>query len=80
MQSDLLTGFNSTLKHVSYETDCYEIAYGQNNPVLLQSVGLRMLFSKHSFILIPYIFLSITQGCSSQPQRGIKHIYHGVKL
>ena len=29
-------------------------------------VGLRMLFSKHSFILIPYIFMSITQGCSSQ--------------
>merc|ERR1711978_157208 len=24
---------------------------------------------KHSFILIPYIFLSITQGCSSQSQR-----------
>merc|ERR1712241_623470 len=32
-------------------------------------VRLRMLFSKHGFILIPYIFLSITQGCTSQPQR-----------
>merc|ERR1712062_480122 len=28
--------------------------------------GLRMLTSKHSCILIPYIFMSLTQGCSSQ--------------
>jgi len=37
----------------------------------LYLVGWRMLFPKHSFILIPYIFLSITQGCSSQPQRDL---------